>query len=177
MGRLSNEPLAKGRGGKVMEAKVKRDLQTFRGTREIRKFGMRTAMDCYATMAIEAAKHLLKYVVIGTQVAMLLFVLQLPLGQCELFKASLDPLGYLEDNSTFYAHSRIECGALCMLRTNRHRCTAFILDKSTKTCTCGRKSFAAMDVNGAYSAAYVLIDCQIEVQIAGISILIIFWLF
>lgn len=133
---------------------------------------MVTVTERYVAMALKTI-----YEVISTQSAMLVLVLLLPLCQCELFKVSLDSLGYLEDNSTFQAQSRIECGALCLLRTDRHRCTVFILDNSTKTCTCGRKSFATMDVNGAFTTAYVLTDCQIEVQITGISFFPVWQLF
>ena len=137
--------------------------------KQLRKQRKVTTMEWPNSLVVATAKHSVLYRVISAVTAFLLFALGLPLCRSELFKSSQESLDWLKETSTFGAESRIECAAGCLIKTEHHECTAFILDESTKTCICGRKSFTTLATEETNTTVYVSTACQI--QIPGIKTL------
>ena len=76
-----------------------------------------------------------------------------------MFERTLATTDYLAEVTTFAVTSRIECGAVCLVKMNHNNCTAFAIDEMSGTCTCGRKRFAPVQETDSVALLYVTASC------------------
>ena len=98
----------------------------------------------------------------GTYLALILSFLSWNIvvsHQTTQFKQITATTDLLAEVTVFNARSQIECGSRCFNVMNGNACTAFALDETDGSCTCGKKRYVPVQNTGSVTMIHVIDSC------------------